>query len=292
VGDFLPMVFESKHIIIILFICGFGFFTLLKHQGKFLGFEYSSGKQSEVKRESLPNPESPSKVFGIGEAMNKGQPILIFRQTRKPGALAHTKRNFFFISKLMESYQPEVKVIELGMSVSYPNGDYFMTILDYLPADGYGVIKKEKDGFKIYTSTFGYSEFYDKIVIPAQKSIESVLGPAKFDINKLITSKSKYKGFIEAKRSGKNIILYSFADACNSLPISEQHKIEKTLNSRFSKQALIIKVDPNAYTDPANHLYAKCLNIISVYNGHTKEIYPAIYKNQNEMENVKKFLEM
>lgn len=263
---------------------------MLKGLGSFIGIEYSDGKQGEIKVTPLPSPQSASKVSGIGKAMETGQDILIFRQTRKSSSLELNRRNFFFITRLMESYSPEVKVIELGTTVSYPNGDYFMTILDYLPTNGYGVIKKEADGFKMYSSTFAYSENYDEIVTPVKVSIEQVLGPSRFDKEKMISQTSKYKGFVEAKKSGNNIILYCFADACGNLPPSEQSKIERELKAQFTDKATIIKINPKLYTDPANELYSRCENIVSVYNGKTKEIYPALFTGKDVMKNVRTFL--
>lgn len=275
--------------VVLLAFMFFGF-MFVKHCGQGFGVRYSDGKQSEVVIVELPAPQSPSKVFGIGEAMEKGQDILIFRQTRKASALPLNESNFFFISKLLESYSPQVKVIEIGNTVSYPNGDYFMTLLDNLPANGYGVVKNEDGQYKLYKSSFGYSEVYEEMVLPVQTSIEEVLGPSGFDKKNLITSTSRYKDFIKAKQEGRNIILYSFANACSSLPVSEQKKIESQLKSKFSKQALIVKINHKYYTDPANDLFLQCQNTVGVYNGRSKEIYPALFTGNDVMKKVGEFL--
>ncbi|HNV70320.1 MAG TPA: hypothetical protein PKO06_11525, partial [Candidatus Ozemobacteraceae bacterium] len=162
---------------------------------KKLGFEYSDGTQGPIEVVDLPTPKSPSRVFGLGEAMAAGKDVLLFRQVRKPTALKHMERNFFFISKLMESYEPTVKVIELSNSVSYPQGDYYADLMDYFPANGYGVVKKEGDGYKLYSSKFGYSEEYDTFVLPVKESIEQVLGPCPYDKKKLIKSTSCYEPY-------------------------------------------------------------------------------------------------
>lgn len=266
-----------------------GLFLVVKF-GCNMGIEYSDGTQSPVVEVELPQPKAPSRVMGIGEAMSKGQDVLLFRQTRKSSSLRFNERNFYFISKLMESYAPKVKVIELPNSVTYPQGDYYSDIMDNFPGNGYGVIKKEGDGYKLYKSSFGYSEEFETFVLPVKDSIEQVLGPSTFDKEKMISKQSKYDGYTRAMREGRNMILYSFADACNSLPPAQQKSIEKTIRSTFSAEAEIIQVDPKAYLDPVNELYSKSNNIVCVYNKHTKKTYPALYSGNDTMANIRKFL--
>jgi hypothetical protein len=254
------------------------------------GCSFSSGKQGPIKTVELPSPKSPSKVFGIGKAMKEGKPVLIFRQTRKPSALPFEERNFFFISKVMQSYEPKVKVIEIGNSVSYPQGDYFQTIMDYFPADGYGVIKKENNNYKLYKSTFGYSEKYDEIVVPVIKSIEKVLGPCKFKKENLIAKNSKYKGYNQAMKSGKHLILYSFAGACNSFPASKQASLESKMKTKFKGKAELVKINHKLYTDPANELYSQTHNMVAVYNAKTKKVTPALWVKQDTIKNIENAL--
>ncbi|MBU1108351.1 MAG: hypothetical protein KKB51_16880 [Candidatus Riflebacteria bacterium] len=259
--------------------------------GKSLGIEYSSGVQGEIEVVDLPLPKAPSKVFGIGDAMDKGQDVLLFRQTRKSSSLPLNERNFFFITKLMESYAPEVKVIELPNTVSYPQGDFYSDLMDNFPGNGYGVIRKEGDGYKLYRSTFGYSEEYEKIVVPVKESIEQVLGPSRFDKDKLISKQSKYEGYSKAMREGRSMILYSFANACGNFPLAEQKSLEKNLKSRFSGDAEIILINHKSYIDPANELYSKCQNIVCVYNKYTRKTYPALFTGSDVLANVRKFLD-
>lgn len=264
----------------VLFQGGFSFF----------GFEYSNGKQGKIIVVNISAPEAPSQVFGIGKAMKEGKSIIIFRQLRKASALNHCKRNFYFISKLMESYAPKVKVIELSSAVSYPNGDYFMKILDEMPANGFGIMKKGAKGYKLYKSTFGYSENYDEIVLPVKERVEEVLGKCKFSKKKLIAKKSKYKAYNEAMKYHKHLVMYSFADACNSIPSSKQAKIIKMMQSNFSKKAKILKINHNFYTDPANELYSKGNNIVIVYNCKTKKTYPALFTKSDTKKNIEEAL--
>ncbi|PKL45913.1 MAG: hypothetical protein CVV42_18265 [Candidatus Riflebacteria bacterium HGW-Riflebacteria-2] len=254
------------------------------------GFEYSSGVQGEIEVKTLPGPEAPSKVLGIGPAMSEGKDILIFRQTRKASSLPLNERNFFFISKVMQSYQPAVKVIEIPNSVSYPQGDYYSVIMDHFPGNGYGVLKNEDGGFKLYTSTFGYSEKYDEMVVPVIESIEKVLGPCPFDKRKLILNKSKYPEYTKAMKEGKSIIFYCFANCCNSFPPSQQASLERQLKTNFANEAGLVKIDHKAYTDPANELYSQCENIVSVYNSKTRKISPALFSGSDTIANVRKFL--
>ncbi len=267
------------------------FLLFLSKCGRYMGIEYSSGVQGPIEVVDLPQPSAPSRVFGIGEAMARGQTILLFRQTRKVNALPHNERNFFFICKLLESYGPTVKVIELPTSVSYPQGDYFADIMDRFPGNGYGVIKKEVDGYKLYTSTFGYSEEYDGIVTPVKDSIEQVLGPCPFDRSRIIDKRSRYEPFNKAMKDNRSLILYSFAITCGRFPPAEQTKLEQSIKSRFSSEAEIVLVDHKAFTDPANELYSQANNIVCVYNSHTRKTSPALFSGQDTMANIRRLLD-
>ena len=254
------------------------------------GVEYSSGVQGEIAVKTLPSPDAPSKVLGIGAAMDEGKDVLIFRQTRKASSLPLNERNFFFISKVMESYRPDVKVIEIPNSVTYPQGDYYSVIMDHFPGNGYGVIKNEDGSCKLYTSTFGYSEKYDEMVVPVIESIEKVLGPCPFDKRRLILSNSKYPEYTNAMKEKKNIVFYCFANCCNSFPPAEQASLERKLKENFSSAAGLVKIDHKAYTDPANELYSQCESIVSVYNSKTRQISPAFVSGSDTITNVRKLL--
>ena len=273
------------------------FFALAAWAAAFLAFggcgriEFASGVPGKIKAVSLPDPKAPSQVLGIGEAMAAGQEILLYRPARKGMALPDDERNYFFIAKIMESYAPRVKVIELGNSVSFTRGDYYSEISDKFPANGYGVIKKEDGRYKLYTSDFGYSENYDDFVAPVKSALEQVLGPGSFDKKGLIAAESKFEAYNKAVREGGNLILYSFAGACSGFPQAEQEALLDGLRTRFSGEAGLIKVDYKAYTDPSSELYSKCRNIVCVYNGRNKKISPALFAGGDTYANVRKFLD-
>lgn len=254
------------------------------------GIEYSDGTQGEVEVVDLPQPSAPSQVFGIGAAMAADQDVLLFRQTRKSSSLAHNERNFFFITKLMESYSPKVKVIELSNSVSYPQGDFFMDVMDRFPGNGYGVIRKEEGGYKLYRSTFGYGESYETLVTPVQESIEKVLGPSGFDKARLISHDSRYEPYTKAMREKKSLIMYSFADACGNLPPAEQRRVEQAI-SQFGREAEILKVDHKAYTDPANELFAKANNTVCVFNARNRKTSPVLFSGVDVAATIRKLLD-
>jgi hypothetical protein len=174
--------------------------------------------------------------------------------------------------------------------VSYPNGDYFMEIMDNFPGDGYGVVKKEGGRYKLYKSSFGHSEKYEEFVVPVKNSIEQVLGPSSFDKGALIPAESKFEAYNKAMREGGNLIIYSFAGACSSFPAKDQEELRRGLLAEFSGKTGIIELDYKAYTDPSTELYSKCRNIVCVYNGRTKKISPALFSGADTMANVRKFL--
>jgi hypothetical protein len=261
--------------------CGCGGFSV----------NYESGKQGKIVVAQLPQPAAPSRVHGIGDAMTAGQDVLIFRLTRKGASLPHNKRNFFFITKLMESYAPTVKVIELSTSESYPQGDYYAELMDYSPPNGFGVIKKEQDGFKLYSSVFGYAESYEDFVVPVQEKVEEVLGKSSFDKSKLISPTSKYEAYNKARRERRPMILYSFANACNSFPAPEQAKVKTDIIARFSRVAEIFEVDHTSFTDPANEVFDQGQNIVCVYNSRNGKVTPTLFAKSDVLENIQKALD-
>ena len=266
-------------------------FSVFSGCGKNARIEFSGGSQGKIKAVRLPEPKAPSQVFGIGEAMAAGQDILLFRPTRKASALRHDERNYYFIAKLMESYAPRVKVIELTSSVSYPQGDYFAEIMDDFYGNGYGVIKKEDGGYKLYKAKFGYSENYEEFVVPIKKNLEKMLGPSTFDKNQLIDRESKFAAYNKAMREGRSLILYSFADACGSFPPAAQEALKRKIVATFSGEAEILELDYTAYTDPANELYSTCRNMVCVYNSRTKRVSPALFSGSDEMTNIRNLLD-
>ncbi|MFA5205751.1 MAG: hypothetical protein WC708_15245 [Lentisphaeria bacterium] len=258
--------------------------------GKNVGIEFSGGGPGKIKAVSLPAPKAPSQVFGIGEAMAAGQDILLFRPARKASALPDDERNYYFIGKLMESYAPRVKVIELTTAVSYPQGDYFADILDNFHANGYGVIKKENGGYKLYKVKFGYSENYDAFVVPIQRNLETMLGPSSYDKRKLISPESRFEAYNRAMREGRNLIICNFAGACGSFPPAEQAALRQKIQAAFSGEAEILDLDYTAYTDPATELYSTCRNMVSVYNSRTKRISPALFSRGDTLATIRRLL--
>jgi hypothetical protein len=277
---------QAKVLIPILLLSLF----LVSQCARNFGIEFSSGVQGDVQVVDLPTPKSPSRVMGIGEAMAKGQDVLLFRQTRKSSSLPHNERNFFFITKLLESYSPQVKVIELPNSVTYPQGDFYSDIMDRFPGNGLGVIRKEGEGYKLYKSTFGYSEEYETMVLPVKDRIEQILGPAPFQKEALISKQSRYQGFTKAQQDGKNLILYSFAEACSRFPPAEQKRLEQSIKTQFAKEAEIVLIDHKAYTDPANELFAQGRSMVCVYNRRTKKSYPVPVTGSDPVANIRTFL--
>jgi hypothetical protein len=259
--------------------------------GNNLGIEFSGGGPGKIKTVSLPAPKAPSQVSGIGEAMAAGQDILLFRPARKESALPDDERNYYFIGKLMESYAPRVRVIELTTSVSYPQGDYFADILDHFYANGYGVIKKEAGGYKLYKVKFGYSENYDAFVVPIQRNLEKMLGPSLYDKSKLISPVSRFEAYNKAMREGRNLIICNFAGACGSFPPAEQVALRQKIQAAFSGEAEILELDYTAYTDPATELYSTCRNMVSVYNGRTKRISPALFSGRDTLATIRQLLD-
>ena len=195
-----------------------------------------------------------------------------------------------FIGKLMESYAPRVKVIELSTTVRYPQGDYFSDILDHFYANGYGVIKKENDGYKLYQVKFGYSENYDAFVVPIQRNLEKMLGPSSYDKRKLISPASRFEAYNKAMREGRNLIICNFAGACGSFPPAEQDALKRKIVATFSGEAEILDLDYTAYTDPATELYSTCRNMVSVYNGRTKRISPALFSGRDTLAAIRQLL--
>ena len=259
--------------------------------GNNLGIEFSGGGPGKIKAVSLPVPKAPSQVFGIGAAMAAGQDILLFRPTRKESALPDDERNYYFIGKLMESYAPRVKVIELSTTVRYPQGDYVTDILDHFYANGYGVIKKENGGYKLYKVKFGYSENYDEFVVPIQRNLEKMLGPSSYDKSKLISPVSRFEAYNKAMREGRNLIICNFAGACGSFPPAEQEALKRKILAAFSGEAEILELDYQAYTDPATELYSTCRNMVSVYNGRTKRISPALFSGRDTLATIRRLLD-
>ncbi len=250
------------------------------------------GRTSNGKLEvySIPEPESPSKVKGIGDAMKAGKSVLIYRTCWKSGALPDDKRNLFFISKLMNSYSPEVKVIELGTSVRYNSDDYYTKIRDYIPGDGFAVIKRDAGQLKMYKYEIVFNESYEALLEPLRINLETVLGSSTYNKAALIKSKSIYPGYNKAVKERRSMIILNFENTCSRFLAAEKKDITNNILPSFSHEAEIFEVQIKNYVDPANELYSKHRNIVNVYNYHTKKVYPAFYTAQDLRSNIRKFL--
>lgn len=249
-----------------------------------------STSNGELEVYSVPEPASPSNVRGIGAAMTAKKPVLIYRTCWKNTALPDDKRNLFFVSKLMNSYSPEVKVIEFGTSVSYNSNDYYTKIRDYIPSSGFAVIKRDARKLKMYKYEIVFHESYKDLLEPLKLNLEKVLGPSTYNKAALIKKKSIYPGYNKAVKDRRSMIILNFENTCSKFLATEKKNITDNILPSFSKKAEIFQVQVKNYLDPANELYSKHRNIVNVYNHRTKKVYPAYYTGQDLKSNIRKFL--